>query len=150
MCVNICRFKAASLTGRTSHWDKSCGKGLRGLEDKKMNKNLQCALASQKINCTLSRIKRGMTSRVREVTVPLYSAFLGSHLEYCVQAVDFNTGKTQRCQNWVQRRVTKVISVLEYLSYEESLRDMDMFSLKKRRLFGDLIVAFQNLRRAYK
>ena len=103
----------------------------------------QCSEVVKTANKLIGFIGRSFEFRTEEIILSLYNALVRPHLEFCVQCWSPYYKKDMDKLERVQRRVTKLIPRLRNKPYEERLSELNLFSLSKRRLRGDLIEVFK-------
>ena len=79
----------------------------------------ECTLETRKANGKLECTKKSMASGLKDVILPLYSALLRPHLEFCVQFWVPQFKKERKLLGRVQWRAAKMIKGLEHLLYDE-------------------------------
>lgn len=71
----------------------------------------------------LEYIKKSVASRLRKVVLPLYSAQVKPHLEYCIQ---FQAPQFKKGNFWIE--LCGELRSMEYLPNEERMRYLGTFS----------------------
>ncbi|MCP3680870.1 MAG: hypothetical protein GY782_11710, partial [Gammaproteobacteria bacterium] len=106
----------------------------------------QCTEAIKKANKLVGFIGRAFEFKSDKIILTLYNSLVRPHLEYCVQFWSPYYKKDIEKLERVQRRVTKMIPRLRNKSYEDRLKNLNLFNLSKRRMRGDLIQVFKILK----
>ena len=106
----------------------------------------QCIVVEKKAQKILGYIKRQFTSRKEETILTLYNALVRPHLEYAVQFWSPSLRKDIERLEKVQARATKLVPSIRHISYERRLTHLNLYSLEKRRLRGQLIETFKILK----
>ena len=97
--------------------------------DTRLTVSQQCDLVARKVNGTLGCIAWSVASKVTEMILPLHSALVRPHLEYCVQFWTLHFKKDGGLLGRVQQRAARMFRGLEYLPYEERFRELELFIL---------------------
>lgn len=108
-----------------------------------MKTSKQCAKSAAKAMSVLGLIKRHFSNLQAEEFRILYKTYVRPHMEYCVQAWSPHLKKDINCLETVQRRATKLVPSIAKYDYETRLKLLNLPSLEKRRLRGDLIETFK-------
>ena len=103
----------------------------------------QCYRAASRARSELFLLSRRFVNITSRNFVVLYNTFVRPHLEYCVRAWAPYLQRDMNHLERVQRQATRMVRSLRHLPYEERLARLNMFSLRRRRLRGDLIETFK-------
>ena len=118
-------------------------KDLGVIVDVDLKFHVHTASVIKKANQLLGVIKRSYKSRDPLTILLLYKSMIRTHLEYgnTIWGPHYQTDivKVER----VQRRVTKLISVMKDIPYQERLKALNLPSLQYRRKRGNMIVMYK-------
>ncbi|MGL5756646.1 MAG: reverse transcriptase domain-containing protein, partial [Paraclostridium sp.] len=103
----------------------------------------QCEFVANKARRELFRVRTAISCRKPDIFLPLYKTIVRPHLEYCVQAWSPYMRKDIEHLEKVQKLATRMIEGQKGKPYDQRLRDLNLFSLERRRIRGDLIETFK-------
>jgi hypothetical protein len=106
----------------------------------------QCIEVEKRAQKLLGYICRQFKYRDKVIVLTLYNALVRPILEYAVQFWSPTLAKDIVRLEKVQARATKLIPAIRNKGYQRRLKDLNLFTLEKRRLRGQLIETFKILK----
>ena len=102
-----------------------------------------CLEARNKANRMLGIINRNVSYKSKEVMSKMYNSYVRPVMEYCSQVWAPHLRKDIDMLEAVQRRATRMIHGFDNMSYEERLKNLNMYSVERRFLRGDMIEVYK-------
>ena len=103
----------------------------------------QCTAACNQANQYLGFIYKYVEYKSPLVMTLLYNCYVRPKLEYGVRVVQPHYQQDLDKMEAVQRRFTRMVIGMEGLEYRERLKALNMFSIKRRLLRGDMIEVYK-------
>ena len=151
--VNKCKVMHVGSSNRLFEYDMN-GVYLQSVEEEKdlgvtvsntMKPSKYVCERVKIANARVNLIRRNLEFKSADVVCKLYNAQVRPILEYCVSfAYPYLQKDIDRLEQ-VQRRATRLIPALKHLDYKDRLAALNMYSLKRRRLRGDMIHVYKLL-----
>ncbi len=110
--------------------------------DSSFKPSMHCAQAFKTARAALFLIRRSFVTLTPEIFIPLYSTLVRPHLEYAIQASSPYLKKDIDHLERLQWLATRMVKGCRGLSYEDKPEKLGLFSLARRRLRGDLFLAY--------
>ncbi len=104
--------------------------------------SLHCQQPVNRARRVLFQLRRGFAVLTPEIFRPLYLALVRLILEYGQQASSPYLQHDIALMERLQRLATRTVKDMRELPYVERLRRLNLFSLERHRLRGDLILAY--------
>ena len=120
-----------------------CERDLGVLVSGNLKPKEQCVAVRNKANRILGFISRSVSYRSEEVILKLYLALVRPHLDFAVQFWSPYYRMDIESLERIQRRMTKMIHNIRNLPYEDRLKKLNLHSLERRRVRGDMIEVYK-------
>ena len=134
--------------------DESGRKELQTIQEEKdlavlvrsdLKPSTQCVQVTAKARKIIGMTRRNFRRLDKTVFLIIYKTYIRPHLEYCVQAWSPHLVKDIVVIEKFQRAATKLVPELRKLDYNERLKRLDLTTLQRRRIRGDLIETYKIL-----